>query len=406
MTIAGDLRPTVLHYCQHSVGLGHLVRSLSIAGALAAGFRVVLVSGGPVPEGIRVPPGVELVALPAIGSSDGGGSDLVSLEAGLSLDEVWGRRRAILSQKVETLRPVALIVELFPLGRRKFAPEILPLIEAARRKSPPVVVICSVRDILVANGPSQQARDDEAAARLNEHFDAVIVHADPALARLEETFRPSMDVDPPVSYSGYVVPGDKCPPAARGAPGAPGAPGARHMTQEVLVSAGGGKTGGPLMHAAVAAHRLHLARLGLKTRIITGPFLPPADDDVLRKEVAGCVGLTVERFVPDLCGAMMQASVSVSQCGYNSALDVVRAGIPALVIPYDEGQETEQADRARRLAALGAVRVLASRALSADRLASEIELLLSAEPVRLKLDLGGANATAQIVSGLVARSAA
>jgi predicted glycosyltransferase len=35
-------RPTVLFYCQHSLGLGHLVRSFALAGALAERFRVVV----------------------------------------------------------------------------------------------------------------------------------------------------------------------------------------------------------------------------------------------------------------------------------------------------------------------------------------------------------------------------
>lgn len=33
-------KPTILHYTHHSVGLGHLVRSLAVAESLAARFRV------------------------------------------------------------------------------------------------------------------------------------------------------------------------------------------------------------------------------------------------------------------------------------------------------------------------------------------------------------------------------
>ena len=42
--------PAVLFYCQHAVGMGHLVRSLALAGALARRFRVVFLSGGRVPH--------------------------------------------------------------------------------------------------------------------------------------------------------------------------------------------------------------------------------------------------------------------------------------------------------------------------------------------------------------------
>ena len=385
-------RPTLLHYCQHSVGLGHLVRSLSVAGALAREFRVVLVSGGKVPEGIGVPEGVELVPLPAIGSGNGEAGGLVSLEPGMDLESTWRRRREILLGLFEQLRPVAVVIEMFPLGRRKFATELLPLLEAARRRAAPPATICSVRDLLVANGPDQQRRDDQAARCLNALFDAVVVHADPRLARLQDTFDPSIAVTKPILYSGFVVPSDERPG------------GVRRQPPEIIVSAGGGMVGGPLLRAAAAAQRRYLGRLGLTTRIVTGPYLPAGDLLALQAEATGSHGLTLERFVPDLCAAMVEASVSVSQCGYNTALDVLRAGVPALVVPYSQGRETEQTERARRLGDLGALRVLPSGDVTVARLADEVIRLLSTVPPAVRLDLGGADATAVIVSKLVAEA--
>ena len=67
---------------------------------------------------------------------------------------------------------------------------------------------------------------------------------------------------------------------------------------------------------------------------------------------------------------------SVSQCGYNTALEVVRAGVPALVVPYATPEEDEQRRRARRLARLGAVRMLDPERLDPATLAREIEGLL------------------------------
>src|SRR5207244_1686859 len=43
---ARQRRPALLLYCQHSVGLGHLTRSLALAGALATRFEVTVLSGG------------------------------------------------------------------------------------------------------------------------------------------------------------------------------------------------------------------------------------------------------------------------------------------------------------------------------------------------------------------------
>ena len=42
-------RPRLLFHCQHSVGLGHLVRSVHLADGLAQDFDVTLLNGGPWP---------------------------------------------------------------------------------------------------------------------------------------------------------------------------------------------------------------------------------------------------------------------------------------------------------------------------------------------------------------------
>ncbi len=382
-------RPTVMYYCQHSVGLGHFVRSLAIAEALSERFRVVMVSGGANPKESLVPSGVELVDLPAIGAADGRGSRLVSVDPRLELEDVWRARERTLLQLLGQLRPSALVIELFPFGRRKFDRELVPLLEAASAMDPAPAIISSVRDILVDSKLNQEELDDLAARRLNEYFDAVIVHADPTFATLEETFRPSIPVEPPVYYSGFVVRSALRPEIQR-----PERP-------RVLVSAGGGRIGGALVRAAAAAHLQYLAPRGVHTRIVTGPFLAPEVVEELEGHADDCASLIVSRFEPQLCQAMASSSISVSQCGYNTALDIVRAGVPALVVPYDLDGETEQSLRASRLAQRGVVRQLAMEELSAESLGEAIFQTLTMSPRRASFDLGGKAATARIVTDLV-----
>ena len=63
-------RPTVLFYCQHSLGMGHLMRSFALADRLAERFRLVLLNGGRLPKGIVPPANIELVNLPPLGIDD------------------------------------------------------------------------------------------------------------------------------------------------------------------------------------------------------------------------------------------------------------------------------------------------------------------------------------------------
>ncbi len=382
-------RPSLLLYCQHSLGLGHLVRSLALARALAGQFRVVLLNGGLFPEGITVPRKVEVVDLPPLGMSEDG--TLISRDPRYSVAEAQRRRLETMLAVFQALRPAVLFIELFPFGRRKFAGELLPLLDAARGLgSTSPVILCSLRDILV-NGRAGQAEHDERASVLaNRYFDAVLVHSDPGFARLEDSFCPRTPLAIPVHYSGFVIP-ESSPPV----------PTPVERRHEIIVSAGGGLVGEPLLRAAVEAHRRLWPSQRLATRLIAGPFFPERAWSDLLGDIRTSEGLSLDRCVPDLVAAMAASAASVSQCGYNTALDVLRSGVPALVVPYGDGGENEQMHRARRLERAGALRVLDPMRLNGITLAEEIAQLLRFTPQPVALDVDGAVHSARIVARLV-----
>src|SRR5215210_1514821 len=327
--------PPLLLHCQHSLGLGHLVRTFSLASALAGRFRVTILCGGELPDTLRRPDGVEVVALPPLGGVRGA---LVSRDAGVDAPCALAVRRDLVLYALRARRPAAVVVELFPFGRKKLAGELVPLLEAARAAG--AVTACSVRDLLVTRDDDGR-HDERASLTANAPLDAVLVHADPRLARLEDTFRPRTPLSVRVHHTGFVVRGERLVPPTHA-----------NGTPRVLVSAGGGRVGGPLLRAAADAHRL---LDGVETTLVAGPFLP---EDEWRALPRGVPGLHLRRSVPDLGGELATATASVSQCGYNTALDVLRSGLPALVVPFAAPGEDEQTRRATHLARLGAVRAL------------------------------------------------
>jgi predicted glycosyltransferase len=382
-------RGPLLFYCQHSLGLGHLIRSLTLARALSERFQVFLLSGGRIPRGVRVPDGVSLVPLPPLGM-DGEGR-LVSLDRRRALDKVQEIRRQEILRVYRSLRPRAVFIELFPFGRKKLSSELMPLLEEARK--PGVarpLLVCSLRDILVRRGTRQRAHDERALDVANHFFDAVLVHADPQFARLEETFGPTSSLHIPVLYTGFVHESSQAGAVARPRSG-----------QRILVSAGGGLVGEPLFRAAVEAHPLLFPTQGLRTRILAGAFLPDHAWRWLRAQVARADGLQAHRWVPDLGMEMRAATASVSQCGYNTSLDILQSQVPALVVPFAEGGESEQMDRALRLERLGAVRVLDPARLSGPRLADEIDRLLRFTPRKVALNIDGARRSAELTEELL-----
>lgn len=380
-------RPAILFYCQHSLGMGHLVRSMALAAGLAERFRVVFLNGGPLPEGINLPSGMEVIDLPPLGINPDG--QMVSRDPLRTVAEARQIRRRMILETFHWLRPQIVLVELFPFGRKKFADELLPLLDEAMSGSFPPLIICSLRDILVGQRSDQRKHDERAVAIANRYFDAILIHADPAFARLEQSFQAYAKLTAPAYYTGYVS-------LKRD--------GINHSTitrqRRIVVSAGGGLVGLPLLQAALGAHAL-LQDDDLEMRIIAGPFLPEASWQSLRSAAQGQRGLQLLRSVPDLCKEMRTAAASISQCGYNTSLDILQSGVAALVVPFADGLEDEQTERARRLEQIGAVRVLDQRQMNPIRLADEIRRLLGFNPQSSAIDLNGAERSAQILTQLL-----
>jgi predicted glycosyltransferase len=384
-----DSRAPLLFYCQHSLGMGHLVRSLALAASLAERFRVVLLNGGKLPAGLAVPRGVEVVNLPPLGLDPEG--RLVSRDGRRTAERAKELRRSLVVETYRALRPRVVLVELFPFGRKKFAGELLPLLEEARAeviRRP--LVVCSLRDILVGRRAEQQKHDARAVEIANRYFDAVLVHSDPAFARLEESLGSRHALAAPVHYTGFVLPAHES--AKRDA---------TKVERQILVSAGGGIVGEPLFSAAVAAYALLRRTEDVTMKIVAGPFLPEGAWLSLRESARSLRGLSVRRFVHDLCAEMRGSAASVSQCGYNTALDVLRADVPALVVPFADGGEDEQLKRARRLESLGALRVVEQSELDAARFARELSELLTFRPRRTALDMSGGLNSARLIESLL-----
>jgi predicted glycosyltransferase len=383
-------RPSLLFYCQHALGLGHLVRSLTLAESLAEQFDVLLLNGGRFPDGTRVPSGVRVVNLPPLGHD--AQFQLISHDPAWSVEEAMRERPRIILDTLATTEPAVVLIELYPFGRKKFEFELLPLLDAVHSMDPyRPRVVCSVRDILVGRRDHQTRHDERACLIANKYFDVILVHSDPRFARLEDSFRPTTPLRVPVQYTGFVT-GDASPIVVS----------PQDRLRRVLVSAGGGMVGEPLLRAAVDAHRTWRSQLGLSTTILAGPFAPEPVWTWLQQQAAAADGLEVARYLPDLRTEMARSAVSVSQGGYNTTMDILRAGVPAVVVPYSEAGEDEQLRRAMRLGDLGVLRCLPADELNASTLAAAVIATASSTPAPAGLDLDGRAASVRAIAELCA----
>jgi predicted glycosyltransferase len=382
-----NTRPRILFYCQHSLGMGHLIRSFSIAAGLANHFDVVFLNGGPLPEGQKPPEKIEIINLPPLGFDSE--MQLLSRDDSHTVPQAKRLRREILRKALCSVKPEVLLIELFPFGRKKFAGELVELLEDARNLSTPPLVVCSLRDILVERN---QHHDELACHRVNRYFDAVLVHSDPRFVRLEESFHPGSPLKVPVHYTGFVTREQR----------EDGDDGSKRE-HRIVVSAGGGLVGEALLRAAIQAYELVHVPDKPEMRVIGGPFIPEQSWQDLQQISRGKQGLSLLRSVPNLSVELRRASASISQCGYNTAMDILRSRVPALVVPFSGDKQDEQINRARRLEHLGALRVLEPDRLDPQTLASEMEALLRFRPSSIRLDMNGVENTARLLKDLAQR---
>ncbi len=381
--------PRLLFYCQHSVGLGHLVRSLALASGLAEHFDVVILNGGRLPEGTFIPNGVRMVNLAPLGHDES--YQLVSLDPDVDVATACKNRVASILDTVSLEQPDVVVLELFPFGRKKFAFEIEPLLTKVRAQTTPLVV-CSLRDILVNQRKDQDRHDERACVYANAHLDAILMHSDPHFATIEQSFRPQTPLTVPVFYTGFVTDDQN---AVRVDP--------RDRIDRVIVSSGGGMVGGPLVRIAAAAHNQVWQQTGLRTTVVAGPFLPDADWEWLQRESNGSDTLHAIRSVNNLAGEIAKSRVSVSQGGYNTTMDLLRASTPAIVVPFAAGKEDEQSRRTEQLASLGALLHAPAATLTEHTYCSAVSNAASWTPSPIRLDLDGRRRSAEIVVELLER---
>ncbi len=377
----------VFLYVQNLLGIGHVRRAAALARAMEqAGHTVTVASGGfPVRE---IPFGASReIQLPPVRTEDGDFKTLLG-ETGEPVDDGWrANRRDALLRALADSDPDVVITELFPFGRRQMRFELLPMLDAAHAMKRRPAVLSSMRDILVTK--PRLDRNLEIVETIERYYDGILIHGDASVLALEETFPLTDRIADKLHYTGYVItPGggrsaetNRDDGAGRG---------------EIVVSAGGGAVGGDYMRW-IFRNRRELPTGGRPWRFVAGPHMDV--DVVAEMEASPGPGVTVERSRPDLAQVIARADLSISQAGYNTVMELLAGGTPAVVLPYEGGIETEQRLRADLLAKRGRLEVVAETDLSLETLSGAMMGALAAgRRDGADVALNGAVVTADLVA--------
>ncbi|WP_417700637.1 glycosyltransferase family protein [Pseudophaeobacter sp.] len=342
----------------HLLGTGHLARALTLGRAFqAAGDQVQIVSGGCSAPQLDTC-GIPLLQLPPLRSDGVNFTQLLTPDNTLA-DEGYHRTRQVaLCAALRAMQPDLLITELYPFGRRSLRAEFRALLEAAQQLPKRPKILASIRDILAP--PSKPEKAIKADAMIAEFYDAVLVHSDPQATPLALSWPVSDMLAAKLHYTGFVAPAAAGPhPEAEG-------------RGEVLVSAGGGNVGDEIYHCALAAARLMPDQ---PWRLLVG-----GSDAAERIKALSSLDspARIEAARPDFRQMLSHVAASVSMCGYNTALDLLQANTPAVLIPFDAGREVEQGLRAQSLEPLPGFASLRTADLTPERLVAAVQAVQQA----------------------------
>src|SRR4051794_36762602 len=303
-----------LFYSNEMVGLGHLRRTLSIAGCLARAhddLSSLILTGSSVEPFFAVPPRTDTVKLP-VRRRDPDGTHHSRLA--LDIEELKSLRAQIALATSTAFDPDVAIVDKLPLG---LGGELEPTLRALRARPRPCKLVLGLRDI--DDSPENVRRKWGAGMRdvIRRYYDAILVYGPPESIDAIDCMGWS-DLDVPVHHVGYV-----------GAP-APAAGPEDLADGYLLVTAGAGNDGFPVL--AAVAEAIRARPLPCETVMVGGPLMDDADRERLRALTAG-LRIRLCDFRNDVPELIVGARAVVSMAGYNTVGEIMRARKPALLVP-------------------------------------------------------------------------
>ncbi len=372
------------YYCQHVLGIGHLHRSLEICKAIAAEHEVTLILGGP-----KAPidtGGMEVLHLPGL-KMDQNFQNMVPCTEGRQLEDVKRERKERLIAHFTRYQPDIFITELYPFGRKAFRFELEPVLSGIQNGSLPTSrCYSSVRDILVEKEYDREKFEQRVVETLNTYFDGVLIHSDPSVITLDNTFGRIADITIPLCYTGFI---------AKSSPSLSAHRIRRNLklsedTQLIVASIGGGNVGGELLQAVLKAFNLLPDNKKIHLQLFCGPY---SDRDLYEELLAqSSENVSVDIFSDIFPQWLEAANLSISMGGYNSCMNVLKAGVPALIYPFNQNREQEM--RVLALEKISGIRLMTRDELSPEILKERINSMLLCPRTPTEINLDGARQTA------------
>jgi predicted glycosyltransferase len=341
----------VLFHYTHKQTLGHTTRSVAFITALVRQKAEVLILQGGLPQPfVRFPDGCKVLDIPQPFDTR------TSFQARGIPVSANDRAKFILKTAAK-FSPDVLITEFFPFGRLAYMPELLPTLRYLRKKGTRIIASIGY-PLLIDLDRLQEPKFAALHRALFAFYDKFLIHTPPELESpyIQDTIQSPVlsrsyaaimkDLKKKIIYTGYIFP-------KKMITGGTPLPAGIKPASAIVISRGGGAVYPKLITLGIEAQRLLDKKI--HTIIACGPATTLKEMELFRsclkpedKKRVFCAG-----HLDDLDDYLQDCRVSVSLCGYNTSVQMMRYGTPSVIVPYHNSlsktSTNDQVARARLL---------------------------------------------------------
>jgi predicted glycosyltransferase len=324
----------ILMYSHDTYGLGHIRRTMAIAGHFRdPGVNILILTGSPIAGRFTFPERIDFVRIPGMIKKTN--EEYLPLSIKINPLHALDIRKNIITSTAKTFRPNLFIVDKEPLGLKK---EIQPTLMWLKRCHPETKTILGLRDIMDDAATVRKAwAEKRMYAVLENFYDEIWVYGH------REFYDPITEYDIPedtaekMVFTGYIP---RSTPSAKRIRKTRTEAGVDDATPLIVLTTGGGGDGYPVMDAYLSMLEEKPFDPPGKSIIVTGPFMPHRQKtDVQRR--ARKVGVRVHDFYRNMERLLAAADLVITMGGYNTLCETLAQRSLALVVPRENPRKEQ-----------------------------------------------------------------
>jgi predicted glycosyltransferase len=356
----------LLVYSHDAYGLGNIRRMLEICQGLLQtipNLSILLLSGSPMLQGFRLPQRLDYIKLPCLNRGEEG--KLASKYLKMDADETIQLRGDLILTTALNFKPDLVLVDKKPYGLKD---ELKETINALKDNLPETKWVLLLRDIL--DHPDRtiaEWREQDNYQAIQHFYDQVLVVGS------SEVFDPCVEYQfPPaiatkVKFCGYI----RRPAGLQDRDTLLQQFGISPSDRRVLVTAGGGEDGYPLLHTYLQGLALLPPNYPLKSFVVSGPEMPKEQRETLCQIADILPNVHMLEFTDDLMSYMEAADTVVAMGGYNTFCEILSARKPSVIVPRERPSQ-EQLIRADKMSQLGILTSILPGELTPSKLMQQV----------------------------------